>query len=82
MDEEAEEAAAARRYRHRAIEVRAIAEGMEDLQSRSKLLRLAKDYECLARLRIAVGRAERGMKAMHGSDDDGSPDYLSRRWSR
>jgi hypothetical protein len=54
-----EEAAAARRYRKRAKEIRGIAEGMVDGKSRMTLLRVARDYDRLARLRIAVGKADR-----------------------
>ena len=60
-----EEAAAARRYRHRAREVRTIADSMKDKKSRLALPRVAEDYERLARLRIAVGKADRAKSMSH-----------------
>jgi hypothetical protein len=54
-----DDAAAARRYRTRAKEVRAIAESISERKSRMILLRIAADYERMARLRIRVGKAER-----------------------
>ncbi len=54
-----DDAAAARRYRKRAKEVRAIAEALTERNSRIVLLRIAADYERMARLRIRVGKAER-----------------------
>ena len=54
-----EDAAAARRYWRRAKEVRAIADGAEDRESRASLLSIARDYERLARLRIEIGKADR-----------------------
>ena len=60
-----DDAAAARRYRTRAKEVRTIAESVTDRKSRMILLRIAADYERMARLRIRVGKAERAI----GSND-------------
>ena len=56
-----DDAAAARRYRKRATEVRAIAEAMTERNSRVILLRIAADYERMARLRVRVGKANRIM---------------------
>ena len=56
-----DDAAAARRYRTRAKEVRAIAESVTERKSRTILLRIAADYERMARLRIRVGKAERAI---------------------
>ena len=54
-----DDAATAKRYRARAKEIRAIADAVPDRRSRSILLRVAADYEKLARLRIRVGKADR-----------------------
>ena len=54
-----DDAAAARRYRKRATEVRAIAVAMTEPNSRVILLRIAADYERMARLRVRVGKANR-----------------------
>jgi hypothetical protein len=54
-----EDAEAARRYRKRAKEVRAIAEGAKDRETRLSLLRVARDYKRMARMRIEVGKADR-----------------------
>jgi len=59
-----DDAAAARRYRTRAKEVRAIAESVTERKSRTILLRIAADYERMARLRIRVGKAERVIGSM------------------
>jgi len=56
-----DDAAAARRYRTRAKEVRAIADSVTERKSRTILLRIAADYERMARLRIRVGKAERAI---------------------
>jgi hypothetical protein len=56
-----DDVAAARRYRKRATEVRAIAETMTERNSRVILLRIAADYERMARLRVRVGKADRVM---------------------
>ena len=56
-----DDAEAAKRYRTRAKEVRAIAEAVADRRSRMTLLRVAADYERMARLRIRVGKADRAM---------------------
>ena len=54
-----EDAEAARRYRNRAKEVRMIAEDTKDVAARQSLLRAARDYERMARLRIEIGKADR-----------------------
>ena len=54
-----EDAEAARRYRNRAKEVRMIAEDTKDPEARQSLLRVARDYERMARLRIEIGKADR-----------------------
>ena len=54
-----DDAATARRYRNRAKEVRAIAESVTERKSRMTLLRIAADYERMARLRVRVGKADR-----------------------
>ena len=54
-----EDAEAARRYRNRAKEVRMIAEDTTNLETRQSLLRVARDYERMARLRIEIGKADR-----------------------
>jgi hypothetical protein len=54
-----DDAAAARRYRQRAKEVRAILQGTEDLKTRTALEGIAADYERMARARIRVGRIVR-----------------------
>ena len=54
-----EDAEAARRYRTRAKEVRMIAEDTKDLEARQSLLRVARDYNRMARLRIEIGKADR-----------------------
>ena len=59
--EMADDAAAARRYRKRAKEVRAIAEAVMEQKYRMILLRIAADYERMARLRVRVGKADRVM---------------------
>ena len=64
-----EDAEAARRYRNRAKEVRAIAEGAKDRESRLSLLRVARDYERMARLRIAVGKADRDSSSARHSNE-------------
>jgi len=56
-----DDAAVARRYRKRAKEVRAIAETVLERKSRTILLRIATDYERMARLRVRVGKADRVM---------------------
>ena len=56
-----DDAAVARRYRKRAKEVRAIAEAVLERNSRMILLRIATDYERMARLRVRVGKADRVM---------------------
>ena len=56
-----DDAAVARRYRKRAKEVRAIAEAVLERKSRMILLRIAADYERMARLRVRVGKADRVM---------------------
>jgi len=61
-----EDAEAARRYRNRAKEVRAIAEGTKDCEARQSLLRVARDYDRMARLRIAVGKADRDSSEPEG----------------
>ncbi len=59
-----DDAAVARRYRKRAKEVRAIAEAVLERKSRMILLRIAADYERMARLRVRVGKADRVMAGM------------------
>jgi hypothetical protein len=54
-----DDAATARRYRKRAKEIRAIAEASAERKSRVILLRIAADYERMARLRVRVGKADR-----------------------
>jgi len=56
-----DDAATARRYLKRAKEVRAIAEAVTERKSRVILLRIAADYERMARLRVRVGKADRVM---------------------
>jgi len=66
-----EDAEAARRYRNRAKEVRAIARGAKDRKSRLSLFRVARDYERMARLRIAVGKADRDSSPRHSNEPEG-----------
>jgi hypothetical protein len=65
-----EDAAAARRYWRRAKEVRAIAEGAQDRESRASLLSIARDYERLARLRIEIGKADRDVGASASNEPE------------
>ena len=51
-----EDAEAARRYRQRAKEIRAILQSTEDQEIRKALEGIASDYERLARSRIRIGR--------------------------
>jgi hypothetical protein len=57
-----EDASAARRYRQRAREVRAIAAETKDAGLRSTLLRVARDYERMAIARLRVGKLARAMR--------------------
>jgi len=70
-----DDAAAARRYRTRAKEVRAIAEAVTERKARMILLRIAADYERMARLRIRVGKTERAL-----SDNSEPPKELGSDW--
>ena len=54
-----DDAEAARRYRQRAKEIRAILQGSEDRVMRKALEGIAADYERLARARIRIGRLAR-----------------------
>jgi hypothetical protein len=54
-----EDAAAARRYLKRAKSVRFIAAETADSTLRSALLRVARDYERMARARLRVGKLAR-----------------------
>jgi hypothetical protein len=63
---ENEDAAAARRYRERAREVRAIAAEAEDLGLRSALLRVARDYTRLALARLRIGKLGRSARTPRG----------------
>jgi hypothetical protein len=47
------------RYRERAAQLRAIAEGLYDKKSQTLLIKVAKDYEALADPSNALGRANR-----------------------
>ena len=67
-----EDAEAARRYRNRAKEVRMIAEGAKDQETRLSLLRVARDYERMARMRIVVGKADRDSGIGHLKSPRGS----------
>jgi hypothetical protein len=51
-----DDADAAKRYRQRAKEVRAILQTTEDQEMRKALEGIASDYERLARSRIRIGR--------------------------
>jgi len=51
-----DDADAARRYRQRAKEIRAILQSTEDEEMRKALEGIASDYEHLARSRIRIGR--------------------------
>ena len=57
-----EEAAAARRYRKRAREVRAIAAETKDPNLRTTLLRVARDYERMAQARLRMGKLARASR--------------------
>jgi hypothetical protein len=59
VDEDAE---AARRYRQRAREVRALAKNTEDWTTRAALFGIARDYEAMALARLRVGKLARAMK--------------------
>ena len=54
-----DDAEAARRYRQRAKEIRAILESTDDREMRKALEGIAADYERLARARIRIGRLAR-----------------------
>jgi hypothetical protein len=54
-----EDAAAARRYRQRARDLRALAAGIDDPGVRFALLRVARDYERMALGRLRVGKLAR-----------------------
>ena len=64
-----EDAEAARRYRNRAKEVRAIAKGAKDREERESLLRVARDYDRMARLRIEIGKADRDSARVSNEPD-------------
>jgi hypothetical protein len=57
-----EDAASARRYRQRAREVRAIAAEVQDATVRFALLRIARDYDRLALMRLRMGKLARSNK--------------------
>jgi hypothetical protein len=57
-----EDAQAARRYRQRAREVRTVANTIEEVTTRSALLKIARDYDAMALTRLRVGKATRSMK--------------------
>jgi len=59
---ENEDLAAARRYRQRAHEVRSIAADAEDVDLRSALLRVARDYERLALARLRMDKLARSAR--------------------
>ena len=46
----------AKRYRHHAEELRVIAEGSKDLKTRKALLRVADDYDRMARSRDLIDK--------------------------
>jgi hypothetical protein len=57
-----EDAAAARRYRQRAREIRAIAAEIEDDRQRADLFRIARDYERIALTRLRMGKLARASR--------------------
>jgi hypothetical protein len=66
-----EDAEAARRYRNRAKEVRAIAAGAKDRKTRLSLFRVATDYLDMAWMRIRVGKADRDSNTGHSKEPEG-----------
>ena len=54
-----EDAQAARRYRQRAREVRAVAKTIQDITTRLALLKIAQDYDAMALARLRIGKAAR-----------------------
>ena len=57
-----EDAGAARRYRQRAREIRAIAAEVEDDGQRADLFRIARDYERMALARLRMGKLVRASR--------------------
>jgi hypothetical protein len=57
-----EDAQAARHYRQRTREVRAVAKEIEDAETRVALLKVARDYEALALPRLRMGKAARSAR--------------------
>ena len=57
-----EDAEAARHYRQRAREVRAVAKKIDEVETRAALLKVAQDYDALALSRLRIGKAARSAK--------------------